>query len=83
MFASLGLEFDARVLSALHRPSRTTRQTGRRPLDGPEAAWTNALTTAQIERILDVVRGFGLDHIYGDSIMPLERPAGTVVSTSQ
>jgi hypothetical protein len=33
--------------------------------------WKNSLSSAQIGRILNVVKAFRLDHLYGDSLLPL------------
>jgi hypothetical protein len=34
--------------------------------------WKNHLTTGEIDRILNIVEEFGLGHLYGDSLTPLE-----------
>lgn len=75
MFGALGMEFDARVSWALNRPSRTTRLAGCRLLNTSEPDWTRDLTTGQVDRILAIVRAFGLEYLYGDSVMPATAPA--------
>ena len=64
IFHALGIGFDKDVFSALRRPSRTTR--GHQPVTGGGGEWTRELTSPQVDRILAIVRAFGLDHIYGD-----------------
>ena len=72
IFEALGGEFNDGVFSAMRRPSRTTRHSGTRVASGsPDADWTRDLTSQQIDRILTIVRGFGLDYLYGDSAMPV------------
>jgi hypothetical protein len=73
LFSALGVDFDSRVFSDLRLPSRTTRHTRGGTSDrAVNAEWRHDLSVSQIDRVLKVVQAFGLDHIYGDSVMPLE-----------
>jgi hypothetical protein len=73
IFASIGQPFCADVYDRIAIPSTTTLR-NRRNL-APErrmADWTSALSPEQIRNILDVVEWFGLDHLYGPAVMPVE-----------
>jgi hypothetical protein len=77
IFRALGVEHGDDVYQALRRPSRTTRSAG-----GPAGAgraeaadWQRSLTPAQIGRVMRIVAGFGLDHLYGETPAPLATAA--------
>jgi hypothetical protein len=72
VFRWLGQPFDASTLDIARRPSTTS--TARSAVvqgDDPLTQWQRDLEPDQIARILDVVRGFGLDYLYGDTTTPL------------
>jgi hypothetical protein len=69
---SIKLDYHSSLVSALEAPSTTTVLssavvTGANRVN----SWQNKLTSRQIDNILSVVRAFGLDYLYGDSITPL------------
>jgi hypothetical protein len=74
-FRALNIPFQANVYQAAARPS-TTSLSSSAILTGkdPVRQWKKELTSQQVENILDVVNEFGLDHLYGESEMPLVQP---------
>ena len=72
IFDYLGHGYDTSLLERMDRPSQTTIVTSA-VVSGANkiAQWKEALTPAQIERILNIVRAFGLDHLYNDAPLPL------------
>jgi hypothetical protein len=74
IFQLTQLDCDASVFDTIGVPS-TTAQLSSAVMTGQDkiGGWTKKLSSAQIKRILSVVRAFGLDHIYDESLMPLER----------
>jgi hypothetical protein len=72
LFQSIQLDYHNSLFTALEAPSTTTVLssaivTGANRVN----SWQNKLTSRQIDNILSVVRAFGLDYLYGDSITPL------------
>ena len=78
IFQTLGHEYRDSVYDAMLAPSRTTVDRSavvsgaHRP-----GGWRQALPSRQIGRILAVVEAFGLDHLYGDSALPLAQAKAT------
>jgi Sulfotransferase family len=71
LFASLGEDFDERVYGRLRRRSPLSRK------DAPGASlegWRTRVSSQQLERAGEILRLFGLDHLYGVGAMP--DPAG-------
>jgi hypothetical protein len=73
IFASIGQQYTEHTLEAIEQPSQTTRMdsdivTGEDRI----SSWKHKLTTAQIDRIFQVVDRFGLGYLYGESLMPLQ-----------
>jgi hypothetical protein len=73
IFRALGVEPRDDALQAARRPSRTTRNYGEpaRSERTGAADWQRSLSPGQIERICRIVAAFGLEHLYGNSAMPL------------
>ena len=72
IFTTIGQQYEPSMAGRSTRPSMTTRLasavvTGNNKI----VRWKNGLSPAQIERILNVVKAFRLDHLYGDSPLPL------------
>lgn len=72
VFASIGQTYRDGKDNAVNRPSQTTRPSSA-VVDGTDkiSAWRKKLSHKQIENILRIVKAFGLDHLYGDSLLPL------------
>ena len=72
LFESIHQNYDQSIAERIMVPSSTTRRTSA-VITGEDkiARWKKTLTTAQIDRILRVVESFGLAHLYGDSLLPL------------
>jgi hypothetical protein len=75
LFAFLGRDDVAPALARLERPSLTTRResataTRQEHVEG----WRTRLSEDQIRRALAIVKGFGLDALYGED--PLPNPLG-------
>lgn len=72
IFEYLGQDYDPSLLERMGRPSQTTIVTSAVVSGANKTSyWKKALTPAQIERILKIVREFGLGHLYNDSPLPL------------
>lgn len=72
--------FPPGAFTSLSKPSATTTAssailTG----DNQVARWRNSLSASEIRQILDIVAAFGLDHLYGDGLLP--KGASTVEPT--
>jgi hypothetical protein len=67
----LGLPRPAPNDEFLRSPSMTTRP-GSAIVAGHDrvSSWTRILSARQVRKVLDVVDGFGLSHLYGESTMP-------------
>lgn len=74
LFSSIGQDHGSLRLDQVTRPSQTTRMTSA-VVSGMDkiAHWKKKLTPTQIGNILHVVESFGLQHIYGDSLLPLDQ----------
>jgi hypothetical protein len=74
IFAAIGQSYRDAKNEAVNRPSQTTRAASA-VVDGTEiiSAWEKKLSVTQIESILRVVKEFGLDHLYDDSLLPLDQ----------
>ena len=68
LFASLGRDFDARVLQRLGRPSPTSRRGA--PREDPIGGWRRGVTGRRLERAVEILSLFGLDRVYGEGAMP-------------
>ena len=67
LFASLGEDFDERVYRRLRRPSPLSRKNTPSPsLEG----WRTRVSANQLERTIEILGLFGLDHLYGEGAMP-------------
>lgn len=77
VFKFLGFDFDRSHLRTVDNPSQTTISTSAIVTGSNKIShWKQTLTSSQIERILKVVDAFGLGHIYGDSLMPIQDSHG-------
>ena len=67
LFAYLGEDLDERLYGRLRRPSPSSRKNAPRPsLEG----WRTHVSSHQLERAIEILRLFGLDHLYGTGAMP-------------
>jgi len=75
LFHALGRTPKASVFKRLHTPSWTTRPTSAiMRAENNIGGWRRELSPRQISNVLSVVKDFGLEHLYGDSMMPLQPP---------
>lgn len=76
IFSSIGQMYRDSKNDALGRPSQTTRVTSA-IVHGTDkiSSWRRSLSDPQIENILRIVKAFGLDYLYGDSLLPLSQDA--------
>lgn len=76
VFASIGQTYRDTERNMVNRPSQTTRPSSA-VVDGTDkiSAWQKKLSDRQIRNVLRVVSEFGLDHLYGDSLLPLSKYA--------
>jgi hypothetical protein len=73
IFESLGHAYKDALTERIDRPSQTTRVTSAVVTGSNKIShWKDALSPLQIERILRMVQAFGLDQLYGDSLLPLK-----------
>lgn len=74
--------FDASVLTAADRPSRTSRR-GSAIANGrnPATSWIGKVDSSRVERAREIVDMFGLDGIYGDGVMPNPRALDAIMAT--
>ena len=73
IFKFVGHSYDASRIAKVDQPSQTTKVTSAVVSGSNKIShWKHALNPPQIEKILKVVRAFGLDHIYDDSPLPLK-----------
>jgi hypothetical protein len=72
---------DARFIRYYEKPASTTLHTSA-IITGEDkiARWRTALSPGQICNILKIVRAFGLDYLYGDSVMPVSSDCFRVLS---
>lgn len=73
LFTAIGQERANLPLAQVHKPSQTTRTTSA-VVSGMDkiAHWKKKLTPTQIDNILHVVEAFGLQHLYGEALLPLD-----------
>lgn len=76
IFASIGQTYRDTERDAINRPSQTTRASSA-VVDGTDkiSAWRKKLSDTQIRNVMRVISAFGLDHVYGDSLLPLSKDA--------
>ncbi len=67
LFASLGESFDERVYASLTRLSPLSRKNSSAP---SVQGWRTRVSSHQLERTIEILRLFGLDHLYGEGDMP-------------
>jgi hypothetical protein len=71
IFRAVSLPYRDDVFRRVVRPSTTTVRTSAIVTGEDKVTrWKGAFSCEQIDSILSIVRGFGLDHIYGESTMP-------------
>jgi hypothetical protein len=71
---AIGYKYKSPLVNTSDHPSQTTRAasavvTGTDKIEG----WKKKLSRSQIDNILQVVHGFDLSHLYGDSYLPLDK----------
>ena len=74
IFAFTGHQYSPLAFDTISRPSQTTRETS--PIvSGTDKVsyWRKKLNPAQVDNILRVVERFGLDNLYDDSLLPLNK----------
>ena len=74
IFQAVGYPCSGDFITSSNLPSQTARRasavvTGTNKI----ANWKKKLSRSQIDKILQVVQAFGLDHLYGDSTRPLNK----------
>jgi hypothetical protein len=76
IFASAGQNYEIPNNEAVSRPSQTTRSSSA-VVEGTDkiSSWPKKLSVGQTRSILRIVQAFGLDQIYGDSLLPLSKDA--------
>lgn len=76
IFRHIGQSCESSPIDDIDRPSQTARESSAVVVGaGKISHWRRKLTSSQIHNILRVVRGFGLDQLYGDSSLPLVKNA--------
>ncbi|MDP8940282.1 MAG: sulfotransferase [Actinomycetota bacterium] len=76
LYSFLGKTFNTSIYSSIGRPSSLSRRESAVVVGGhPVDSWMGSVDTSQIERSVEILSLFGLDHIYGDDPMP--NPDGT------
>ena len=69
---AIGHEFDASVLARVSKPSRQALPNSAIRSGGNLISkWQSALSKEKIDRVLEIVAGFGLDKVYTDELMPV------------
>lgn len=82
IFAAVNRPFQEESLASLTRPSTTSLPTSA-ILTGDDRleSWRKKLTDRQVDAILTIVDAFGLDHIYGENIIPsINNPSSPLLS---
>lgn len=84
LFAFMGKDFDESIFERMKKPSLLSRERSA-VLSGEKLAdsWRNQVTTAQLERTLDILRLFGLDAVYSEKTMPDTDGAFSLMGTSR
>jgi len=74
IFETIGYQFSSPLVDTSNQPSQTTR-IGSAVVAGTNKIenWKKKLSPSQIDNVLRVVQAFGLDHLYGDSTLPLNK----------
>lgn len=73
IFEAIGHGYGHSLVEMLDQPSQTTKVTSAVVTGSNKISqWKSALSQVQIDRILKIVQAFGLDHIYDDSLLPLD-----------
>ena len=71
LYSFLGKNPDEAVYRSVGRPSSLSRRESAVVLGGrPVDSWTHSLDVAQVERAVEILALFGLDHIYGEGPTP-------------
>ena len=72
IFAFIGQKYTESIVDSINRPSQTTLETSP-VVTGTDriSNWQKKLTLSQTKNILHMVGKFGLDHLYGESLLPL------------
>jgi hypothetical protein len=74
VFRTLGLPYCDSALRQVHKASRTTsRRSAILTGEDRVTRWQSRLSPQQIERVLSVVKSFGLDHVYGEAAIPVSQ----------
>ncbi len=73
IFEALGQEYQgSRTNQIINRPSQTAQETSPVVIGTDKVShWKQKLNPSQIKNILRIVNAFGLGHLYGDSVLPL------------
>src|SRR5919199_3746362 len=84
LFAFMGKDFDGSIFERMTKPSLLSRE-GSAILSGERLAdsWRMHVTTAQLERTIEILRLFGLDAVYSEKTMPDTGGAFTLMGTSR
>jgi hypothetical protein len=67
LFAFLGDDFDDRVYRIIRRPSPLSRKNTPSP---STEGWRTCVSAHRLQRTMEILRLFGLDHLYGEGTMP-------------
>jgi hypothetical protein len=71
LFQAIQLGYQDSLFNTLEVPSTTTRPTSAIVIGEDNLSrWQNRLHSKQIDKILNVVEAFGLEYLYGDSLIP-------------
>ena len=84
LFQAVGRDYQDSIFDYLNRPSTTARPSSA-VVTGHDRVtrWQKKLSTGQVNRILSIVKAFGLEYLYGDSTNPLadrKVPIGPVLT---
>ena len=84
LFAFMGKDFDESILERMKKPSLLSRE-GSAVVSGERLAdnWRKHVTTAQLERTIEILGLFGLDAVYSEKPMPDTGGAFTLMGTSR
>ena len=84
LFAFMGKDFDESIFERMKKPSLLSRE-GSAVVSGERLAdnWRKHVTTAQLERTIEILRLFGLDAVYSEKTMPDTGGAFTLMGTSR
>jgi hypothetical protein len=84
LFAFMGKDFDESIFERMKKPSLLSRE-GSAVVSGERLAdnWRKHVTTAQLERTIEILGLFGLDAVYSEKPMPDTGGAFTLMGTSR